>query len=664
MGSRRELLRAYLDSGLRAHRQGDLTTASEAYRQALAIVPDDGNALNLFGTALLQLGKPDQAVDYLKRAARKQRDNPGVLGNLAQAYFSLGRHEESQEAFRKASRLDPREVQFQLGIANSFAMQGKLGDAETLLNRLAERFADQPLVWFNHGNVMRDRQRSQEAIDSYSKALELAPHFLDARNNLGGVLHALQRFEDAEREYRACIQQAPDYPPRCNLVSLLIDVGRFAEAEALCREMIGEAPEMERAHSLLGAALGHQGRLLQALACYRAAAELAPQAAKTVRTYAAALTEAGHVNEGLRWFSRALALGVDLASVQYMLGTTLLAHGFLADGWKGYCYRSAFTRFREQHADLTLSQTLPAELAGRRVCVLREQGLGDEIFFLRYAPQLQAAGARIVYRAHNKIGSLLARVACIEQLLEETVPLPEADTVILVGDLAHALSSYPASALPGPPVAPTNFRIQDFPHCISVFWPAVPPTLALTPLDEQLLAMSRRLAEIGPPPYLGLTWRAGTPPQEQQGVSWVLYKGVGIALLAEAVRGFPGTVIALQRKPMLGELRRLSDVLGQPVHDFTDLNEDLEGMLALLALIDEYIGVSNTNMHLRAGAGNTARVLVPCPAEWRWMAAGNESPWFPGFRVYRQQPSGSWDDAFERLRHDLFTRFGAAGQNR
>ena len=59
-------------------------------------------------------------------------------------------------------------------------------------------------------------------------------------------------------------------------------------------------------------------------------------------------------------------------------------------------------------------------------------------------------------------------------------------------------------------------------------------------------------------------------------------------------------------------------------------------MLALLALLDDYVGVSNTNMHLRAGVNRTAKVLVPAPPEWRWMAEGKESPWFPGFTVYRQ----------------------------
>ena len=93
--------------------------------------------------------------------------------------------------------------------------------------------------------------------------------------------------------------------------------------------------------------------------------------------------------------------------------------------------------------------------------------------------------------------------------------------------------------------------------------------------------------------------------------------------------------------------------LGRDAHDFSDLNDDLELMTGLLSLVDEYIGVSNTNMHLRAAVGRSARVLVPCPADRRWMAADAASPWFPGFSIYRQSLAGEWDDALDSLERDI-----------
>ena len=114
-----------------------------------------------------------------------------------------------------------------------------------------------------------------------------------------------------------------------------------------------------------------------------------------------------------------------------------------------------------------------------------------------------------------------------------------------------------------------------------------------------------------------------------------------------------GTLIALQRNPQSGEIERLAASAHRPVHDLSPLNEDLEAMLALLALIDDYVGVSNTNMHLRAGLGRSARVLVPFPSEWRWTFNKERSPWFPEFPLYREDRKSGWAAALRRLSADL-----------
>ena len=40
------------------------------------------------------------------------------------------------------------------------------------------------------------------------------------------------------------------------------------------------------------------------------------------------------------------------------------------------------------------------------------------------------------------------------------------------------------------------------------------------------------------------------------------------------------------------------------------------------------------------------------------MAEGKTSPWFPGFRVYRQGYDGSWMEAMEELQQNLRSAFG------
>ncbi len=127
------IVRATLEAGLNAHRQGDFEAARAAFQRALALAPDDPDALNLYGATLLQAGEAESALEYLQRAAHYKRNDPAVVGNLANAYFTTRRYDEAREAFRKAARLDPRALQFPLGVANSFAMQGEFDTAEAQL---------------------------------------------------------------------------------------------------------------------------------------------------------------------------------------------------------------------------------------------------------------------------------------------------------------------------------------------------------------------------------------------------------------------------------------------------------------------------------------------------------------------------------------------------
>jgi hypothetical protein len=220
-------------------------------------------------------------------------------------------------------------------------------------------------------------------------------------------------------------------------------------------------------------------------------------------------------------------------------------------------------------------------------------------------------------------------------VIDEAEKLPPADFTLLVSDLPDALNAAHADAPARDPAL------------------QIPSPLSLPVLEEQRARIRARLAQAGPPPYIGLTWRGGTAPEEQKAAAWMLFKEIPIEKFGATLRDSKGTMLALQRNPAAGEIEKLAQAMGRPLHDFSDLNEDLEGMLALLAEIDDYFGVSNTNMHLRAGVGRQARVLVPCPPEWRWMAEGESSPWFPGFNVYRQAIDGNWAAALTRLAADL-----------
>ena len=175
-----------------------------------------------------------------------------------------------------------------------------------------------------------------------------------------------------------------------------------------------------------------------------------------------------------------------------------------------------------------------------------------------------------------------------------------------------------------------------------------PPPISLHPEAERVSALREQLAAFGPAPYIGVTWRAGT-----KGHRGLIYKQAPLDSIALAIKGTVSTFVALQRLPQDGELTRFADILGARLLDLTALNDDLEGMLALTGVLDDYICVSNTNVHLRVALGKGCRVLVPHPPEFRWMYDSEKSPWFPDTQIYRQRRNGDWKPTLTRLAQDL-----------
>jgi hypothetical protein len=274
------------------------------------------------------------------------------------------------------------------------------------------------------------------------------------------------------------------------------------------------------------------------------------------------------------------------------------------------------------------SSPLGNRLDGMRLELFAEQGIGDILFFLRFSAELRHRGAVTRLYLPARMEGIVGRAGCVDELRDLVkAPLLTRQSILL-GDLPFLLGMHD--------VAETA------------------PPLSLSPLSVRVEAMRRRLAKCGPAPYVGLTWRAGAELGKELRV---LRKEISLELLSRAVAAVPGTLIALQRNPWPGEIARCAEAAGRTVHDFSDANADLEDALALMHCVDEIVGVSNTNVHLRAGLGKTGRILLPAPPEWRWMATGDESPWFRGFSVYRQGADGDWTAAIGRLADDLRQRF-------
>jgi len=427
--------------------------------------------------------------------------------------------------------------------------------------------------------------------------------------------HAALAVEYARKAHELA-RRNPDYLNTLGVAHA--ESGDLTQAEAALRKALKLKPDYVDALVNLGKVLEKNEDLAGALKAYRHAHALDPAFPKLAVTLARVYRECGRAEE-----ARALVAGADTedlliaaascdfelegeeaaiqrlraARPEWKMARAALAHLLLSTGH----WREGWRLYR-------LSE--PKEI-GARVHLRGEQGIGDVLFFMRFVPMLRARGAAVSLACEKKLLPIL-----------EGAREYRGEEAIAIGDL------------------PVMLDTEETPRA----WPLT-------------VGEKASLERFGPPPYLGVTWRAGTDlgrRAEFGNDPTALMKAVAPSLVGKALRGWPGTVLMLQRGARPGDSKEFADAFGGPFHDVSALGDDLPALLAMLAALDEYVGVSNANMHFLAGLGKTARVLIPYPGEWRWMRRPGPSPWFPGFELYRQPQSRDWTEPLARLRRDLF----------
>jgi tetratricopeptide (TPR) repeat protein len=654
---------------------GQLAQAEALCRGLLESQPANGTAKLLLARVRRLAGDFDDAAVLAEAAARQMPKDPAPRLEAALAHAAAGRFAQAEAVARKALRLRPGFAPVLQTLAEVLMRAGKLAEALAIARRAAAIEPGNPLFRLNIASILRhsgnqrdavaecdaalaiagegfppalrlkgelltELREPEQAVEALARAARGAPEDYDTRFALGNALFDAQHFEEAVVAFEAAGRLRPELTEAdYNRARALMNLERLDEAEQVLSSCIERSPRDAELYRALARVCGTQnriGRVFEICDLGIARCEHPWGLWQTKSDWSLILDRPDECLAYLARARKSLPPSDALPDTQLQLDKelrlaqafALLTLGRVAEGWLEMRVRFDREFLARLHSNFAVDPSaLPQDLSGKRILIMTEQGLGDELFFLRYAPFLKARGALLWYQGEPKMSAILAgRRDLFDRLPAQNETLTGVDIALFSGDLPEAAGG------------------------------EIVPPLMLAPQPEMLQVWQAGLAALGPPPYLGVTWKAGLGSNE----SFLLrrpslLKEIPVEDLAGAIRDLPGTVLVLQRNPAAGSIERFSEALGRPAHDLSALNERLDEMLALLSLLDEYVCVSNANAHFAASLGLSCRVLAMRWPEWRWMAAGESSPWFPGFRLYRQAPDGGWTGSLAALRSDLLS---------
>jgi len=165
-----------LADGFAALNRGDLATAGEACKQALAIDQTHVPAHFLVGLVALEGKQRQVAHEAFKSVVKLDRDHAAAWAHLAKLNVGEGRIAAAESALREVRRVqpnDPMVIELTGTVLNSL---GEYEAAELFFERAHEISPQNPSALMNLGNVRVFLGKIDDAVALFKRAIDLEPN--------------------------------------------------------------------------------------------------------------------------------------------------------------------------------------------------------------------------------------------------------------------------------------------------------------------------------------------------------------------------------------------------------------------------------------------------------------------------------------------------------
>ena len=545
----------------------------------------------------LSKGRHDEVISETSRLIKQYPKVAGLHELLGTAYARAGQPDKAERSLRRALKLMPGLKSALFNLGGLYLNGGNYSQAVAAFQQLSRQDSENATVLHQLGKALYGHNRPDEAIEPLQEAAALATELIEPRFLLGKIARDGGDDDGAMRHFESVLAIDPDhYEARFNIGNIHRDHRRNDAALACYEPLLAQRPD-------------HIPILLNIHACHLQNMEF--KIAKTFNDRVFAL-DPGNPN------SNSNASGLEFFAGRWRAGYELYEQRFFRDNPVIPQYHG-----REPHWDAT------GPVAGGRLVLHAEQGLGDSIMMLRFLTLIDAAAERPVVLIQNGLDRLAA--LSFPDLQFETIS-------------RHA-KGWRQNGEHGA----AHCSLMSLPHLLRDRWERLPETAGyLLPPADAKTSWASWLGEGADQPAIGLVWR-GNPnnPNDR-------HRSVDLESFARHLPVGPRYVV-LQKDITDAERALLDqhddlDVLYPELGDFADT-------AALCTQLDLAIVVDTSVAHLCGAVGTKTHLLLPFMPDPRWRASGNECDWYDSVTVYRQTTTGDWSAPLTTLAGELKTRF-------
>lgn len=238
---------AYFTLGNILFKQRKFAAAIPYFEQALERKPDDTFCVINIANSYLNLGRPDDGVNFVINYLDKGFVDSQLFYLLGQLYYAQKKYDEALRQYDECLSRNPESAASHNAMAAIYIIRDDLPQAE---RHIQAALAINPRLTNLNYNLaeLREKQGSLEAAaEAYRRELEANPRHFRASYNLSRVYRALGRPADEETYLRLTMELNPQFPlSYFYLARLYLNRGRdFEEAIRLVRTGLELSPDAQ-----------------------------------------------------------------------------------------------------------------------------------------------------------------------------------------------------------------------------------------------------------------------------------------------------------------------------------------------------------------------------------------------------------------------------------
>lgn len=504
------------------------------------------------------------------------------IAQHAKVIFNMGDGARAATMTRRAMRQAPEDKSFILQLANIYFGQGRFDLAEQQFRNALVVDPDNIEAMRRLALTLQNKgEGAEEAEDLVKRVVELTPDDVQAWLQLGALFaNERHRYEDAESAFSKALELAPDTASALHNYGLL---KRF------------------------------QGELDEAVQYLTRACEIYPNESDFAFSLGSCFLYLEDAETALEWFNRAVEIKPQNNAAQVYKAFALFHLGRFDEAWRQYEKRLDLKEFVD--ANYERPRWHGEQISGLPLLLLPEQGMGDNLQFIRYAELASERGARVIVMTNPPLVRLFKSLKGVTSVV---AGIPEAKHFHRYSPLMSLPLVFGTSAEEVP---------QNVPY--------------LRAPDELITIWHERLVD-----YkglkVGLCWR-GNPRHVNDKFRSSSLEEISVLL------NTPGCTFFSLHKERPDSEQELPAELIDIGSDFEDFADTAAAMDAL----DLVISVDTSVCHVAGAIGCATWTLIARGPDFRWGLNVETTPWYPSMKLYRQDVLGDWIPVYDRMRADL-----------